>query len=73
MKRNDLVILKAKGYENQIAYITERAPSDSDGVERYTVTRRGSFTEIRFRVDEFREPTEAERGYIRANHKIKAV
>lgn len=73
MKRNDVVILRARGYENQIAYITSRATSDSDGTERYYVVRRGSFTELPFRVDEFREPTEAERGLIKANQKIRAV
>lgn len=73
MKRNDVIILTAKGYENQIAYITNQAVSDSDGTARYNVVRRGSFTELKFRKDEFREPTEAERGYIRANQKIRAV
>lgn len=54
LKRGQEVELTAFGYKTRRGYLTRQAIPARDGTIRWYVAFKGSFTEIPFRIDEFK-------------------
>jgi hypothetical protein len=54
LKRGTQVEIHTLGYEGRRGAVERKAVPSRDGVERFYIVFKGSFSEIAFRIDEFK-------------------